>query len=231
MAGGHRTIIPWSGMRLLAYVALQRAPVERASTAGILWPNGTDRRAAGNLRSALWRLRRAGVSLLTADNNFLQLASGLLVDVHVLSDWTGRLAGGLASSDDLARVPTTDAVNLLPGCYEDWALIERERLRQQMLHALEALSRQLADVGRKAEAVAAATVAVSADPLRQSAQHTLIEAHLSEGNVSEARRQFHRYRAVLHRELGIEPASELADLLLLPADLLLLPADEQSEVA
>jgi two-component SAPR family response regulator len=99
---------------------------------------------------------------------------------------------------------------VLPGWYDDWALIERERVRQRLLHALEVLSRQFVRVRRCAEAVEAAMMAVSAEPLRESAQRTLIEAHLAEGNLIEGRRSFEAYRQVLRRELGAEPDPEPA---------------------
>ena len=68
----------------------------------------------------------------------------VFVDVHVVSAWAARLIGGSASHNDLGIMPWgVDAIDLLPGWYDDWALIERERFRQRVLHALEALSRQL----------------------------------------------------------------------------------------
>ena len=110
-----------------------------------------------------------------------------------------------------------DALDLLPGWYDDWALVERERIRQRLLHALEALSRQLVRLRRCAEAVDVAMMAVSSDPLRESAQRALIEAHLAEGNLVEGRRSFEAYRELLARELGTEPGQELAAMVSRPA--------------
>jgi DNA-binding SARP family transcriptional activator len=106
-----------------------------------------------------------------------------------------------------------------PGWYDDWVLLERERVRQRLLHALEALSRQLAGAGRCAEAVEAAMMAVTAEPLRESAQRVLIQAHLAEGNWVEGRRTLEAYRDVLDRELGVQPDPELAALLRQPVPL------------
>jgi DNA-binding SARP family transcriptional activator len=53
---------------------------------------------------------------------------------------------------------------------------------------------------------------VSADPLRESANRVLIEAHLAEGNLVEARRAYERYRDSVSRELGVEPGEQLASL-------------------
>ncbi len=51
------------------------------------------------------------------------------------------------------------------------------------------------------------------EPLRESAQASLIRVHLAEGNQSEALRVFERYRGLLLRELGLEPTALLADLM------------------
>src|SRR4029079_6557423 len=99
----------------------------------------------------------------------------------------------------------------LPGWYDDWAILERERLRQRVLHALEALSPRLGELGRYTDAGDAAIGAIAAEPLRESAQRALIEAHLSEGNWVEAHRGFVNYRDMLRRELGVSPSHELAN--------------------
>jgi DNA-binding SARP family transcriptional activator len=51
--------------------------------------------------------------------------------------------------------------------------------------------------------------AISADPLRESAQRALIEVHAAEANWGEARRVFHRYRELVRDELGVEPSCAL----------------------
>lgn len=214
---GQRMEVPEGSKRLLVFVALRRARVERSCAAGTLWPVGGELRAAGNLRSALWRLRRAGIDLIIADKWSLALADEVIVDLRIIEEWAARLIGGTATRDDLRVMHWhVDALDLLPGWYDDWALMERERIRQRMLHALEALSRKLAHQGRWAEAVESALAAVTAEPLRESAQRTLIEAHLAEGNWIEGRRAFDAYRDVLRRELGTEPSADLAALISAP---------------
>ncbi len=210
---GHRVDVPEGSKRLLAFLALRRGSVERRYAAGTIWPSVDDCRAAGNLRSALWRLRCADIDVLEADKRSIGLRASVAVDVHEITDWAARLVAQrpLPSDLSLAR-PLLHALDLLPGCYDDWAIIERERMRQRILHALEALSRAMAATGRYGEAVDAALTAVSVDPLRESAQRALLEAHLAESNLSEARRDFLAYRKLVRRELGVEPSAELAAL-------------------
>jgi DNA-binding SARP family transcriptional activator len=210
---GRRLDVPEGSKRLLVFVALHGRWVDRRQAAGALWPNGDDERAMGNLRSALWRLRRAGIDVLVADMSALSLREEIDVDVTRLFEWAGRLIGGSVQQSDLHVSPVSlEAVDLLPGWYDDWVIFERERLRQRLLHGLEALSRHLILRERWSEAVEAAMTAVNMEPLRESAQYALAEAHVAEGNLVEARRSFLMYRTLLLDELGVEPSQSLTSL-------------------
>ena len=210
---GHRIDVPEGCKRLLAFLALRRGRVERCHAAGTLWPSVDDRRAAGNLRSVLWRLRGADIDVLDADKRSIGLRKSVAVDVHEVAEWASRLVTQRPLLGDLSLSrPLADALDLLPGLYDDWATFERERMRQRMLHALEALSRAMTAIGRYGEAVEAAMTAISVEPLRESAQRALLEAHLAESNLIEARRDFLTYRNLVRHELGVEPSLELAAL-------------------
>jgi DNA-binding SARP family transcriptional activator len=211
---GRRIEVPEGSKRLLVFISLQSGPVERRYAAASLWPLGDEARASGNLRSALWRMRNLGLELIDTDKIFVWLSPRVSVDVRLVCDWAQRLIRNEIHLSDLAPVPwRLDELDFLPNCYDDWALMERERVRQRLLHALEALCRALIDRGRCAEAVDVAMTAVSADPLRETAQRLLIEAHLAERNWREARRAFDLYRGMLRAELGVEPGRPLLRLL------------------
>ena len=208
-----RLEVPEGSKRLIAFAALHNGMVARRWAAGALWPLGDDSRASGNLRSALWRLRGNGLELMDVDKASIGLRDDVVVDVRVACDWASRVISGTHHLDDLGAVAwRLDELELLPGCYEEWALMERERIRQRMLHAFESLSQHLIGKRRFAEAVEAAMAAVSVEPLRESATRALIEAHLAEGNWAEAYRTFDRYRTILREELGTEPTSGLTRL-------------------
>ena len=214
---GRRLEIPEGSKRVLAFVALARRPVGRRYAAGMLWPEHDEARAAGNLRSALWRLRNADIDVLDVldvDKTTIGVRADVVVDARDLLAWAARLRADVPEAGDL-QVPATwvEALDLLPGWYDDWVLAERERLRQTVLHALEALSTCLLVAGRSADAVDAALLAVCAEPLRESAQRCLVRAHVAEGNLTEARRSVELYRGLLARELGTEPSDALTRLL------------------
>lgn len=198
--------------RLLVLVAI-RGRVTRRQAAQLLWPGVDAARGAGNLRSASWRLRCADLPLLVEHEGTLRLAPEIQVDVEVLCRRARQMAKDGASRLDLGVLATAvEALDLLSGWYEDWAVMERERVRALMLQAIEAISVRLCRAGRCAEAIDAALVAVTADPLRDSGQRALIFAHLGEGNLGEARRAYVAYGRVLRRELGIDPPEHLARL-------------------
>jgi len=214
MVDGQRLDLPNGAGRLLVHVALSGSRVSRRSAAGALWAIGNDVRAAGNLRSALWRLRNSGIDLIRCDKQSLWLADHTEVDVTLVNEWAERLINGRYRAEDLnVGRWQGDPLSLLPGWYEDWVIFAREQLRQRWLHGLEALSRCLVDERRHAQAVDAALAVVAMDPLRESAQRVLIEAHLAEGNLAEARRSFRFYGERVRRELGVAPSRELRALL------------------
>jgi DNA-binding SARP family transcriptional activator len=210
---GERFVVPQGSRRLLAFLSLRRGTVERMFVAGSLWPAGDDARAQGNLRSALWRLRQAGIELVVADKWSMALADDVVVDVEHVADWAARLVRGCPTDDDLSlgNLPA-DALYLLPGWYDDWAVMGRERVRQRVMHALEALSRVLVARGRLVDAVEVGRAAVAAEPLRESAQQVLVEALLAIGNRAEAARAFLEIQALLARDLGVEPSPQLRAL-------------------
>ena len=215
MVGVERVAVAPASQRLLAYVALAGRVVRRDLAAGALWPTVREHLAHGSLRAALARLAARAPGVLRADGPDVSLAAGVDVDLHDAELVARRLLSdaGAVAPDGAAAAIAGLSVELLPGWYEDWALIEAENWRQLRLHALEAAAAVLADAGRFGEAVAAAQAAVEADPLRESPHGALIAVHMREGNQSEALREFERYRLRLESVLGLQPTARLRGLL------------------
>ncbi len=140
---------------------------------------------------------------------------GVRVDIRESRALAHRLldpSSEILPSDETAAAVASLSVDLLPGWYDDWVVIENEEWHQLRLHALEAMAAHLTRRGRWAEAVIAALAAIRAEPLRESAHGALIKVFLAEGNQMEALEGYNRYRAMLKSELGIEPTVQLTSL-------------------
>ncbi len=197
--------------RLIAHLSFACRPA-RTAIAGLLWPNVPEHHANGSLRSALWRLQRIAPGLIRMHRDSLSLADGVQVDVRELPDWARRVRDPEFCPDELPRTDLRLGGELLPGWVDDWVLLERERLRQVRMHALEALADRLVAVGRHGEAVQAAYAAVHLEPLRESAHRTLIRVHLAEGNAQEAVSAYEACRTLLADELGVVPSRQMTEL-------------------
>jgi len=205
--------IPLSAQRVVAFVALRSRPTLRPYVAEMLWLDTSQDRAMANLRSALWRLRQPGGSVIETRGDYLSLSPQVVVDVLDLVSWSQQL---LAGAVDIAASHVDQIVvagDLLPDWYDDWVLIERERLRQLRLHALERACVELTLVGEYGRAIEAGLAAIREEPLHESGHRALIEAHLGEGNRAEALRQFEAYARLMRDELHLGPSRQVEALI------------------
>jgi DNA-binding SARP family transcriptional activator len=201
--------------RLMAHLATTQRlrPTRRGTLAERLWPEASPERATSNLRSLLWRLPRPrGRQLVVSDATTVRLANDVHVDL-----WEAEQLVNLLCADEVPPPHSLDDLSpltedLLPDWRDEWLVVERESHRQKRLHALERSSAHLRQAGHFNGALVAALSAVHSEPLRESAHRRVIEVHLAEDNHAEALRQFHGYRALLSRELGLAPSPAIRRL-------------------
>lgn len=203
---GSSLLLPLDAQKLVAFLGLEGRPRSRAYVAGRLWSDGSQERAYGNLRSALWRVRKEAGSLVVADSHMVALHPGVHTDVNEMEDFVARLSQHNVASLDLQVDHRRFRGELLAGWYDEWALVERERVRQMGLHALESIAIGLLSTRRFAHALEAALAAVALEPLRESAHRVVIQIHLSEGNHGEAVRHYEYFSSLLRVELGLRPS-------------------------
>lgn len=204
---GHLLRLAPAAERLVAYLALQPGPVVRSHVAGVLWGERSEERARACLRSAIWRVNSGpGGLVVDAARSRIQLDGCVTVDVHQALD-AGRRQFADASEFVDPALLTGD---LLPGWYDDWVVVERERIRQVCLAAAEQMADSLLAIGDSRRAIEAASAVVAAEPLREAAHRVLICAYVCAGNRAEALRQFERCRVLLRDELGLQPGDDLA---------------------
>ncbi|MEI5100766.1 BTAD domain-containing putative transcriptional regulator [Streptomyces sp. PmtG] len=210
--GGDEVDVPASGQQVLARLALY-GTATRSALAGTLWPDATETRARASLRTAMWRLNGAGSALSEARGGALALSCRVRLDVDDFTDAARSVLSGARGRLEPTVYVLLCGGELLPGWQQDWVAFERERLHQLRLHALEALSAQLLARRAYGAALEAALESTRIDPLRESAHRAVVSVHLAEHNVTEAVRQFAAFRALLRRELGVEPSGQFAAML------------------
>jgi DNA-binding SARP family transcriptional activator len=207
-AGSH-VDVPVGAQRLLAFLAL-RGPAHRCVVAGTLWPEVPEAQALASLRTGIWRLNRILPDVVSIDGVRLVLTATLSVDSREQEIFATRLMRDHEDEEWIRRgIDSLRQGELLPGWYDDWVVLERERLNQLRLHALEHTAAWLTRRRELETALQLALEAVRVEPLRETAHAVLMSVYLAEGNVSDAIHQHEFFRDLLMRELGIEPSPAL----------------------
>lgn len=206
--------LPPTAQRVLALLALHDTALRRDYVAGLLWGDSSEAHANGSLRSALWKLHLARPDLVRNRGGSLALTPQMDVDIRRATVLARSIVTGSFNEETIvALLEPRLRHELLPGWYDEWVLIERERHRQLSLHALESLCDHLTAAGRYGAAVQAGLAAVDREPLRESAHRALVRAHLAEGNAWEAIRRYRHYEKIAARDLGVEPSPMMRSLL------------------
>lgn len=192
---------------LLAYLLLTRGTHHpRGRLGGLLWPDSTEANARKNLRQALWRLRKAiGEDYLITDAETVAFDSdaAFWLDVAVLE---------LAPEEDLEAVAAAYLGELLPGFYEDWVLLERDRLAAVYEQRMERLVTELLGQERWAEARQQAESWIAKGQTPEAAYRALMLAHAASGELSKVESAYQRCVEALHQEVGVAPSGETQDL-------------------
>lgn len=200
---------------LLVYLADAGSPVSRELLATLLWPEANADNSRARLRRTLYKIRMAfGADIIQADREKLKFPSATKVtlDAHdfeaACNHGSFALATPLYRADYLAGFALEECAAL-----EDWIFFRREALRSRLIQALERLIEQNFEEEDERGAILAATRLVSLDPLSESAQRSLIKAHLLAGDRAAAERQYANCVKLLRDELDVEPAAETERLL------------------
>ena len=191
--------------RLLGRLALaSTVGLRRDRLAYQLWPDSTEPQARTNLRKLFHDLRRS----LPDANEFLDVGNQTI-------RWHARApmwVDVVTFSEALKRGDAAAAVRhyggpLLPACYDDWVLEERERLRTSAVDALARLAASANDHLRDDDVVEYARHLLRIDPLHEPTYQLLMEALARRGDRGEALRTYHRCVTTLEHELGVAPAA------------------------
>jgi len=200
---------------LLACLLFNRqTPQTRDTLLGIFWPEMSEERARRALSQALWHIRHAFPDLLDVNSETISISNGitLWVDTEAFERMITP-ALDAAPLDETARQNLEQALELfradfLGDSYHDWALLERERLRELYLQTLERLGQLEKAAGRYAKALELALRLSRADPLNETAHREIMRLHQLLGQPEAASRQFEVCRQTLRQELDVAPEPE-----------------------
>jgi predicted ATPase/DNA-binding SARP family transcriptional activator len=222
---------------LLAYLAAEAdRPHRREKLAGLLWPGWPERSARTNLRHALFNLRTAIGDRVPSGNTgasppFLHISpqtiqfnvdSDARVDLLAFKDRLG--SSPPASADPETMHHLEEAVALYRGpflegfsladsaAFEEWMLLEGERVHRLVVEALHRLGEWQAGQGQAEQALQYAWRQVELDPWRESGHQQVMRLLAASGKRSEALAQYETCRRHLAEELAVEPSTETTTL-------------------
>jgi DNA-binding SARP family transcriptional activator len=199
---------------LLTYLILKRAvPQSRQQLAFLFWPESNDAQARTNLRNALHQVRSA---LPNADDFLFIDAQTIQWRPHApftldLADFAAHLQTAQQRPNSPEAQHALEAAlalyrgELLPGCYDDWILPEREQWQQAYFNAQEQLINLLENQQAYRTAIQHAQHLLQQDPLRETTYCRLMQLYALNGDRAAALRTYHACATTMVRELGVEP--------------------------
>jgi WD40 repeat protein/DNA-binding SARP family transcriptional activator len=193
---------------LLAYLALNASAAHRREKlAGIFWPDSPEADARRNLRQALWYIRRAidanGRKYLRSDD--ISIALDGRADYRLDADVLMGKAAGIDPNDWAARVQVYQG-ELLPGFYDDWVTLERERLQAVFEQCMRQHLDRLIQEGQWQAVLDSGERWIAFGQTPEPAYRALMTAHHAQGDASGLHAAYRRCVEALERDLGVEPS-------------------------
>jgi WD40 repeat protein/DNA-binding SARP family transcriptional activator len=202
---------------LLAYLALNPGVTyRREKLASLFWPEATETNARRYLRKVLWQVRKSLTSGALAWDNYLQI-SDIEVAFNDHSDYWLDADLLLArveatSADDLIEVVHLYRGELLPGFYDQWTVLERERLLLAYHRKMNLLLELLIQNGQWHEALKWGEQWIRLAYSPEAAFRALMIAHAGSGDQGMVSATYQRCVEALNLDLGLGPSPETQHL-------------------
>lgn len=211
-ADGKRVTIPSrTAQSLFAYLALTAGTAHRREKlAGVFWPDSSDENARKNLRQELWRIRKAISTLDTnADNYFIADEFTLTFNPNA-NHWLDvhQLEKSDSEPQSLASNLSLYEGELLPGFFDDWVVLERERIQNAFESHMEQLIDQLIAAERWTAVQEQSERWLTLRNAPEPAFRALMLAHGARGNTAKVASTYQRCVNELQESFGVEPSAE-----------------------
>ncbi|MEO6991302.1 MAG: AAA family ATPase [Candidatus Baltobacteraceae bacterium] len=200
-------------LAMLAFLILRRdVPVARPYLAFTLFPDETEERALAELRRYLYLaskvlpVRGAG-PWLVVDSETVGWNAEAPCSIDVVE--FERAAADPASHDAAAGWYTGD---LLEDLYDDWIVVERERLRTLHLDVLGRLTRRYRDAREHTRALGYAQRLLALDPWREDILREAMAIRYAAGDSAGALADCTRFAKRLAAEMDVAPMPETVAL-------------------
>jgi DNA-binding SARP family transcriptional activator len=212
---------------LLAFLCTHAGKeLRREKIADQFWPELDKYRSRAALNTAVWRINKcvksySGLTLRsTSEHLCLDTGEDVAIDVKLLEAAVRKAIDVWGEEpplpDDVRRELAAGIAHytapFLDDCSADWAVVERERLF--ILH-LRGLGMLMQDCGVRRDyegALEWGARILRDDPFREQVQCEVMWLHVLKGQRAKALMQYRAYRALLAREMGIEPMAEMRAL-------------------
>ena len=209
---GKRVTIPTRiAQSLLAYLALTTGTSHRREKlAGMFWPDTTEEIARKNLRQELWRIRKAISAGQSAEGDYL-LADDLTLKFNREAAYWLDVAQMERPDLDLQALLANLSLyqgELLPGFYDEWITLERERINAIFDARMEALLEGLITAERWIAVQEWGERWLSLSGVREPAYRALMLASAVRGDMAKVASLYQRCTDELMESLGVKPSPE-----------------------
>jgi DNA-binding SARP family transcriptional activator len=223
-------------LTILKYLLAHRSrPVSQDHLMGWLWPHSNLKKARWSLNSAIHTLRKllgeCGAATGSANHSYVVLEEGyyrLCSEVHILSDVDefdthyerGRRLHREEGTLERAASHYERAISLYRGeylvedLYEDWTMVERERLSNAYIDMLGRLAHYYHRTDQHQESIRACYRILEKDRCHEESYRALMRSYSCLGLRGRALRQYRLCERTLRQEYGSAPSAETQALYL-----------------
>lgn len=209
---GHRVVLAArAAQSLLAYLMLSAGtPHRREKLAGMFWGEFPDERARRNLRTEVWRIRKALIASTVMSPEYILTDEFTLTFNRDAEYW---LDVAQFQKNDMSLEALTSALSLyrgelMPGVYDDWVSLEREHLQSLYENKMLALLEKLTEDRRWNAVIEWSERWIAQGQTPEPAYRALMVAHGAMGNLSQVALDYERCVEALRSDIGVSTSAD-----------------------
>jgi DNA-binding SARP family transcriptional activator len=217
-------------LTILKYLLANRSrPVSQDHLMGWLWPESNLKKARWSLNSAIHTLRKllsrcvgtVSMNYVSLEDGYYRLSSDVVVSTDIDEfDEYHRRGRHLEREAQMRRAATEyeKAIELYRGdylledLYEDWTMVERERLANAYMDILGRLAIHYMEVDKHQESIRTCYRVLEKDRCHEDSYRLLMRCYAGLGLRARALHQYRMCEQILGQEYGTSPSPETKSL-------------------